>query len=344
VTKAKEDPWADFPDAMQLRAGAVPAGMPEGQAASAVPAAAKSIPAPANDPFAEFPDAPTTDTPAEAPLNDAGAYEDVQAPASALSDEDKAQLLHILRTGTAADARKFAASKGFGGKDNFDEVIANRDKGRGINPNLQYDIPKMPEQNTTGGALGRGIADIPTFGLLDELGSVVDTLGGTGGRENVFNSDNSLGQILSHNIDINRGIIQGDEAEHPVARLTGQLLGGLVIPTGMEGVGLKAGAAALREGASMQEARAIAATAVRNRLIATRRGDRGGIWRGSSEGGIAERAEGAAVGAATGAAGGAALGVAGEALAPRLPLVLLLLARLLKARRLRSGRRRSGRA
>ncbi len=162
----------------------------------------------------------------------------------------------------------------------------------------------------TFGATMRGVGD--PLNVLDELGAVVDSLGGTGGRENVQNSDRRWADIWANNVDQNRSILANDDAEHPYARFGGQLASGIAIPTAsIEGVGLNAARAVLRGGGSRMAAEAAAEAAVRARLATAGAIEGSVIGAGGAEGGFVERAKGAVIGAPLGAAlgyGTAALG------------------------------------
>jgi hypothetical protein len=118
-------------------------------------------------------------------------------------------------------------------------------------------------------------------------------------------------------LDHNNGVIASDETAHPIYRIAGQLLAGLPLPAGTEGVAFQAGRAALRDGATLQEARAIGMAAVRNRLAAT-----GGIYGAAHGAGSADNIpdaiEGAATEGALGATGGMAFGAVGQYIDPAL--------------------------
>lgn len=91
----------------------------------------------------------------------------------------------------------------------------------------------LPLINPGDGAFGagaRGFGD--PVGIIDEMGAVPDALGLTNYRENVWNSDRSIGDILNNNIRQNRAIIDYDETNHPYARFGGQLASGFAIPIG----------------------------------------------------------------------------------------------------------------
>jgi len=269
------------------------------------------------DAFAGFADAPAA-TP-EVTGSSELVFAD-QAPEQSVSrmlPEDEAAFYDLLKGGADASAlRQFAASKGFN-LSNAEQIVAARDGGHGVNVDAIYDLPRLPDQGAVG-AFSRGLPDIPMAGTLDEAGALIDVLGGTPGRENIWNSDRGFGDLYGRNLDMNRGILQGDEADHPVARIAGQLLGGLILPTGVEATAYKAGSEALRAGMSMREARAIAATAARNRLMLEGGavGTAHGI--GATDGDLGDRLLGGLTEGAIGTAGGAAFGLTGEAIAPRL--------------------------
>lgn len=82
------------------------------------------------------------------------------------------------------------------------------------------------------GAAGRGFGTGALAGGLDEAGAVVDSLGLTDGRENVFNSDRRFADIWANNQAQNSAILGFDDQEHPYATTAGSLAGGLVAPFG----------------------------------------------------------------------------------------------------------------
>lgn len=145
-----------------------------------------------------------------------------------------------------------------------------------------------------------GLADTLTGGFLDELGAVADTLGiGMSGekRPNIFNGS-GFKEAYRRNQAINNAELQATQAAHPGQFMAGQIAGALVpVPIGKA---LKVGAGASRI------ARAGAALAPH--------AAQGAVYGfGSTQGNLAQRAEGAATGAATGIlAGGAARAVGGK--------------------------------
>ena len=168
-----------------------------------------------------------------------------------------------------------------------DEAFA-KDPHAALDLTMRYLKPPRPLIDPGDGKFGttmRGFGD--PLNALDELGGVVDTVGGTGGRENVFNSDRRFGDILWNNIDQNRAILAHDEDTHPYYRLGGQLASAAILPgAGAETAAGRIGVAAAEGGAQ---------------------GFMGG------EGNFGDRAPDAALGTVLGAAGGAVLHGAIEA-------------------------------
>jgi len=223
---------------------------------------------------------------------------------SKLAPEDEAHLVRLLRGGHDDLAAQFAASKGFD-ISNAAAVKQARDQTGAVNPDTAYTLPEMkdlPRDLTQGAgmAAARGIADVvPGVGNLTALARTVDASLGLGGAS----SSRSFGDEFAFQQDLGAGAEQGDEADHPWARLAGQLFGGLAIPSGLEGVGLQAGSDVLRAGGTMKDARAAAFVAVRNRAAKT-----GGAY-GALHGGLgADSPEDALTGAATESTLGAVAG------------------------------------
>ncbi|MFD1610853.1 hypothetical protein ACFSCW_03450 [Sphingomonas tabacisoli] len=212
---------------------------------------------------------------------------------------------------TASDIIGFANSNGFRlDPKNVDAFLRERNKGRPVSSELAYaQAPQVITDPKDGavGAAARGLAD--PFNMLDELGGVVDTLGGTNGRESIWNSDRRFGDILWNNIDQNRAILAYDDAEHPYARFGGQLASGFTIPAvGVEGVGFNAARTALRGGASRLFAEEAARSAVAKRLAGIGAAEGGVAGFGAGEGGPLDRAPNAVIGAGIGAVAAPVLG------------------------------------
>lgn len=254
---------------------------------------------------------------APAPIADSGTTmgfaEDAPPEASRqLSPEDSATFYKMLRgdgvpRATADELRKFVGSKGLS-LDNAEQIVEQRDRGEGVVGQVSYPLPKVKPTDGEGGALLRGVLDTPTFGGAQKLGAAI-----TGLASAVHG--NGFSDTYHEQLDHNNGLIASDEAEHPYYRIAGQLLGGLAIPSGLEGVGYNAGRAALREGASLQEARGVAMAAVRNRLAVTG-GGYGAAHGALSADDLPDAAKGALTEGALGATAGLAFGTAGQFLDP----------------------------
>jgi endonuclease YncB( thermonuclease family) len=143
------------------------------------------------------------------------------------------------------------------------------------------------------GAAMRGVGSGALASGLDEAGAFVDMLGGTEGRENVWNSDRRLADIWSNNQQQNASILGFDDYAHPYATLGGEIAGGLAVPFGARA---KSVAELARVGAAY--------------------GGAAGFL--GSEGSASERAAGAAMGVPIGAALGASGGKLLEYAAPRI--------------------------
>lgn len=145
-----------------------------------------------------------------------------------LSAEDRAAYIDLAKSGAPPEKMiEFFRSRGLELK-NAGDIAAARDKGAGVNTDVEVKRRDVDLGDGTTGAFARGFADVPTLGFLDEAGGVVDTLGLTNGRENIWNSRRPIGDILGGNIDENRSIIRGDEKNHGTARTLGQLAGAVV--------------------------------------------------------------------------------------------------------------------
>lgn len=256
---------------------------------------------------------------APAPITDSGTTQGFadEAPPEAsrqLSPEDTATFYKMLRgdgapKASADELRRFVGSKGLS-LNNAEQIVAQRDKGQGVVGQIDYPLPKVVNTDGGSGAFRRGVEDTLTFGVLPKIGAVTE------GVNSALHGGN-FGDAYHEQIDVNNGQMASDEGGHPWMRLSGQLLGGLAIPIGLEGVGLKAGTEALRAGASIDEARAAASIAVRNR-IAVSGGTYGAAHGALSADNLPDAAKGAAVEGTLGAAGGLAFGTAGQYLDPTL--------------------------
>ena len=161
---------------------------------------------------------------------------------SGMRPEDAQQFRDLLKSADQDTVLKFAQSKGM--------TLDPRDvaaffEARASGKSAPIPLPIINPGDEGLGSAARGFGD--PLGFLDEMGAVVDTIGGTENRENVWNSDRSFGEIYDNNSRQNRAIIDYDETHHPFYRGGGQLVSGIALPfgSGVRGVtGLaKAGAA-----------------------------------------------------------------------------------------------------
>lgn len=232
--------------------------------------------------------------------NQSGTYSEIhfrdQLPETATWNWTEAQKAaiqnHIAKVRTPEELRAFALALS-GGKatiGNADEVLEHYRKTEKVGWVSDVPLP-VPARNPDGavGAAARGVGD--PFNLLDETGAIVDTLGLTGGRENIWNSDRAWKDILFGNIDLNRGILQADERDHFEARLAGQLASNILLPIGNKARGA-------------------------GQLAKWGAGEGALAGFGAGEGNPLQRLPNSAAGAVLGGAGGYALGRVAEDVAP----------------------------
>ena len=175
-----------------------------------------------------------------------------------------------------------------------------------LNSNFDYHLPTPPPaptdgplaQTETGKALAGGVGDMISMGTANKLFAGLaaggDVLGG---------KTQNFGDSYNRYLDRNNGQTAFDQANHPWARLSGELLGGLLINPEMAPVALEAGTQALRAGATMPMARAAAAKAA-----AMQQTKFGAVIGGLHGVGSADTLPDAAVGGISGTAVGALAG------------------------------------
>ncbi|MXO63420.1 hypothetical protein [Qipengyuania oceanensis] len=169
---------------------------------------------------------------------------DTPTPFQGMRPEAEAEYVGLLRSGTAQQIYDFGTSQGFGmDREQVEEWTTARDKAAAkgqsfpVYPNYQQGprILTDAEDGSTGAGV-RGFASGFLAGGLDEAGAVADALGGTSGRENVWNSDRRLADILATNLYQNQSILGYDDSAHPTASTVGQLGGaitsGFALPWG----------------------------------------------------------------------------------------------------------------
>jgi hypothetical protein len=205
-----------------------------------------------------------------------------------------------------------------GGLDPNEVKAAADAMAKGVAPQVftpQYpkpDISDVRGNNTRDdqvNAAARGVGDVLTSGLFDKAKAGIDTL-----RD---------GGSYGENLNREYAISDFDQANHPYARLTGQLLAGMAIPFGYRGVAERATAefltnapADMAVGELRQAARQAGARAVRDRMIRDSAAV-GAAYNAGSSRSLDEVPLNAVEGASLGAAGGAAAGQIGVKLAGR---------------------------
>ena len=161
---------------------------------------------------------------------------DTPTPFAGLRPEIERGYLAVNRTGTADDILKYASDNGFTvDPAKVRHFVASRDGKKPVKFELNYAETPVPLTNLgdgAGGAFARGIGDGVLPNLLPEAGAVVDALGVTPDRENIWNSDRRFADILDNNWRQNEAIVGYDDLAHPHARFAGELTGGLALPFG----------------------------------------------------------------------------------------------------------------
>ncbi|PAL24541.1 thermonuclease family protein [Sphingopyxis sp. GW247-27LB] len=146
---------------------------------------------------------------------------------SGMRPEDAQGFRDLLKSGDQAKVLEYARSKGMTlDPRDVSAYFAARAKGEAAS----IPLPIIDPGDEGLGAAARGFGD--PLGFLDEMGAVVDTIGGTENRESIWNSDRSFGEIYDNNARQNRAIIDYDETQHPFYRGGGQLVSGVALPFG----------------------------------------------------------------------------------------------------------------
>lgn len=201
-------------------------------------------------------------------LTQSGLKRPADPAAIAQSEADKREGLTRLNTATAQDASG--------------RLVVDVEGGQ-LAPEQQAEIAARTKDTDSIGAAALGLADTVTFGGLDEIGSAAEAAFGSG--------SGSFSDRYGARLAVNRGIIDRTKETNGGAYLTGQIGGGLVLPTfGATGIGQLA-----RLGAGYGAAYGF----------------------GSSNGDVGDRAVNAGIGGAAGGIGAAALAGLGGAVASR---------------------------
>ncbi|MDP4540136.1 thermonuclease family protein [Qipengyuania sp. DY56-A-20] len=176
-----------------------------------------------------------------APRETIAQFWDTPTPDDGLPPEVEAQYLGLLKTGTADEINAFLALNNYETTrpDDLRSWVAKRDAGGSVEPYVGYASPPPLMIDSGDGAVGAGVRKFGSgflAGGLDELGAVVDTLGGTDGRESLWNSDRRLADIWANNQRQNTGVLSYDQTTYPGvstgAEITGVVTSGFALPFG----------------------------------------------------------------------------------------------------------------
>lgn len=158
----------------------------------------------------------------------------------------------------ASEIKKFINDSGYRADEENINLIDQYEARRLRGPTSQRsEVIQQPGYDTTGAAVTGAVNGL-TAGFLPQLGSVVDTFGGTYGRENVFNSNRGVMDLLRLNSAANERVLSGLEEDHPYAYNGGQAAGtvaGIVLPVAAAARGARATTGAL---AAIEEAPSVA--------------------------------------------------------------------------------------
>lgn len=250
-----------------------------------------------------------------------GHIADVEGPPNATPEQLQA---FISGSGGADDSGQFHAPQQDQGGLVLPDGYVNNGDGTVTDPSGKrslYAEVTGDHQRESGmvGSAARGAIDGATLGFGDEIHGAASGVGS-------LLSGGDFSSAYNDTVASDREQARADQAQHPYARIAGELAGGLVLPGVGEGVGLTrslsavasdAYRAARLEGFAADEARVIAQRTIARRVAAEGAAYGGTYGAGSADGGPGERLTGALEGAASGGIGGAALGGAGALLADR---------------------------
>ncbi|WP_426262999.1 hypothetical protein [Sphingomonas sp. PWP1-2] len=255
--------------------------------------------------------------PSEAPDQMVGGFADqLNQPGAKLSPEDEAAYGHLLRTGDARAINGFLIARQYAPRQGIQGFVAARDKaireGRGnqINYGVTYDFPKVAKQPGYVAALDGAHSVIPGG---DALLAGIDALD----KHIEGNSTQTLSQDYEAARDNLSSLAASNSDNSPVLYHGAQLIAGLAIPTGLEGLAARVEANALAAGATATEARSAVLVALRNQ------GTKAGAIYGGAHGALDARSPqeallNAPVEALLGAGTAFGLGEAGRRLDPLL--------------------------
>lgn len=175
------------------------------------------------------------------PREDVAQFFDTPTPWAGLRPEVERQFVAMINDPSVPPEAIAEYIRENGGTVDPAEIAAKRAAAEkaGVPVGMEYHQPPEVLTDTGTGASGaavRGIGEGFVAGGLAELGAVPDALGLTAGRENIWNSDRRLADIVANNYRQNEAILGFDEFAHPTASTLGQVGGavtsGFVIPYG----------------------------------------------------------------------------------------------------------------
>lgn len=161
---------------------------------------------------------------------------DTPTPWAGLRKEDETKLLDLIYSDAPMDqVAEYAKQAGGTLETKSADAARAYFKKTGQRPGLEYgQRPKMLTDTGEGrvGAAARGFANGVLPNWLEETGAVADMLGGTAGRENIWNSDRRLADIWANNEAQNEAITGFDRQAYPYTTGASEIAGGLVLPLG----------------------------------------------------------------------------------------------------------------
>lgn len=203
---------------------------------------------------------------------------------ASLSDADKAEYAALFadpsKPPTPEFLRQWIHGKTGAYMTNADEIVARFKKDGQFNTNQKISLPTQHQGK--GASYVNHAANAVAGDWGPEAAAPLDAIGlGGGDRPNIWNSDESFGNLVSQNADLERAQLDQDTADHPVASGLGEVTGAVVAAPG---------GGAVADAAQFGRLGELGARAAK--------GFTGGGIYGSGAGGPGHRLEGAAVGAA----------------------------------------------
>jgi len=162
---------------------------------------------------------------------------DTPTPESGLRPELEKRATELLYDPSVSLDDVAAFVKESGGILDMDSAKAAREWATKTGERMAYQYRQPPKVLTDAGdgrtgAVVRSVGSGALADGLDEAGALVDTLGLTSGRENLWNSDRRFADVWENNRQQNAAILGYDEQTYPYSTTAGEVAGGLVVPFG----------------------------------------------------------------------------------------------------------------